>query len=398
MLNFHWQKGLSMLLLAIVLLPMSGCWDRKEIENRGYILGVGIDHVAAPGPKGQFDLAYTPQAAGTRKYRMTVELPKFRKEEGSKEVSSGQSHLIWAAEGESMFAMTRMINTKTYFGMFYEDMQSIVFSESVAREGIRDILDFFQRDSEMRRRVKLFVTPGRAEEVLTAKLQVLVVNSIFIAKLLSNVDKSPYFASKVEMGQIAKAIRNKRSFGLPMVVVEDKEVKLIKSAIFDKHARMVGELTELETIGGKLLRNNLMKGVLIVPNPVDPSKLVAFELYEPSIKVNCRLEDDTLRFMVDATLVGTLGENMEPRQDAYDRLYVSAVEQAVQDEYTHIVRGAYSKLQELKTDAIELGGHVHRQYPHYWEQIKDRWDDEIFPSVPLDISITVIIRRPATMR
>lgn len=174
------------------------------------LFGVAIDHAIPTAPKGNSDLMYAPQA-GSRKYRVSYELPKFRKEE-SGEQSKAADHFVWAAEGESMFAIARSVNTKTYFGMFFEDIQTIIFSESIAREGIKDLLDFWQRDAEMRRRVNLFVTPGRAEEILKAESVVKEVNSVFIAKITRNVDRSPYFASKTELGQVSKALRLKRSF------------------------------------------------------------------------------------------------------------------------------------------------------------------------------------------
>ncbi len=388
----HWLLAI----LVVLLFSLTGCWDRIEIENRGYVLGVAIDHAA--GPKGQYDLLYSPQAAGQRKYRVTFELPKFRKATESKEISSGQSHLIWAGEGESVLAITRAVNTKTYFGMFFEDMQIIVISEAVAREGIADVLDLFQRDAETRRKVKIFVAPGRAEDILTAKLQVEEVNSLFIGKLVRNVDKSPYFASKVEMGYISKAIRGKRSFVLPMVFVEGKEVKLAKAAVFNKDAKMVGVLDELEDIGGKIIRKNLRQGVMVVPNPADPNKVAVFELYEPDIKVNTVLVGDKLRVVVEAMFYGTLGENMEVRQDAYDRKFKEAVERAVEEEYTRLASGTYARLQQLGADVCELGDCVHRQHPQYWKKVKDRWDEEVFPSVPLDVKINVVIRRPVIMR
>jgi Ger(x)C family germination protein len=212
------------------------------------------------------------------------------------------------------------------------------------------------------------------------------------------VDKSPYFASKVELGQIAKAFRGKHSFALPMVIVEKKEVKLAKAAMFNKDAKMVGVLDELEVIGGKFLRNNLKEGVIVVPNPANPAKLVVFELYEPVINIDSQLEGDKLRFSVNAKLFGTLGENMESQQDAYDRKFVLAVEKAVEAEYTRLVRNSYVRMQELRTESSDLGSLVHRQHPQYWKQIKDRWDDEVFPGVPLDVNIKVVIRRPVIMR
>ena len=106
------SKKLVMLSL-ILALPffVTGCWDRKEIENRGYVLGVAIDYANRDSSR-QSDLNHTTQAAGTQLYHLTVELPKFRREEESTQKRSSQSHFIWSGDGESMFAITRSINAQ----------------------------------------------------------------------------------------------------------------------------------------------------------------------------------------------------------------------------------------------------------------------------------------------
>lgn len=397
MLTKGW-RNIVMGILFILTLLVTGCWDRKEIEDRGYVLGLGIDHVISPEPKGLYDLDQTPQAAGQRKYKLTVEMPKFNKSETSKEVTKGQSHLIWAGEGESMFAITRMISTKTYFSPFFEDLQILIFSESVAREGVGDILDFFLRDSEMRRLTKVFVTPGRAEDILKAKLQVEEVNSTFISKLTSNTAKAPYFAGKAELGQLAQAIRAKSSFIVPIVVVEDKEVRLLKGAIFNKDHKMVGEMSELEILGGKILRKTLKEGIVVVPNPADTQHLATFEIYEKKIKVDSYVQDDQIFFIVKAIVIGNLGENMVPNQDALDPVFTKALEKEIAVEVTRSIKDAFTKQQQLKADVTELGGLVHRQHPDYWEKVQDRWDEEVFPMAQLDVDVTAQIRRPATIR
>jgi Ger(x)C family germination protein len=387
---------LAVLLITIVM-PISGCWDRKEIENRGYVLGVAIDHATADDGQGKKEFLYAPQGAGQRKYLVTMELPKFRKE-ASKEISSAQQHLIWAAEGESMFAITRAINTKVYFGMFFEDIQIIIFSEAVAREGIGDIIDFWLRDAEIRRKVKLFVTPDRAEGILKAKLQVDEVNSMFIAKLLNNADKSPYFSSKATIGEISEAIRNKRSFVMPLVMTAEKEVKLTRAAVFDKQQKMIGVFDEFEVYGAKLIKRELKQGVVVVSHPADAEKIAVFELYEADIKVKPSFADNALRFSLEAKFVGTLGENQEARQDVLDPEFTKAMEEKVAAEYTRMVRKAYDKQQELKVETLGLGKLVYNEYPQYWKSIKERWEEEVFPNVQLDVKITVSVRRPVLRR
>lgn len=391
------RKMLLISSLLLLTLPISGCWDRREIENRGFVLGVAIDKAIAQPDKGAKDFFYTPEGAGQRKYRLTMELPKFRKETG-KEISSAQQHLIWAAEGESMFAIARAINTKVYFSMFFEDIQVMIFSEAVAREGIGDIIDFWLRDAEIRRKLILFVTPERAEDILKAKLQVEEVNSLFIAKLTKNADRSPYYTSRAVIGEISKAIRSKHSFVMPLVMVEEKEVKLARAAVFNQQQKMIGELDEFEVNGAKLLRGELRQGVVVVANPADAEKIAVFELYEADIKVKPHLDGNNLRFSLEAKFVGTLGENQKAGQDVLDPEFTNKMEKAVADEYTRLVKKAYDKQQSLKAEVCNLGKLVYNDYPKYWKGIKETWEEEVFPQVPLDVKIEVTVRRPVLRR
>lgn len=391
------RQVLLMMLLVFAAMLISGCWDRKEIEDRGWVLGVAIDKAMTDTEKEKKEFLYTPEGAGDKKYLVTLELPKFRKE-ASKELSSAQQHLIWAAEGESMFAITRAINTKVYFGMFYEDIQIMIFSEEVAKEGIGDIIDFWLRDSEIRRKVYLFVAPGRAEDILKAKLQVDEVNSLFIAKLMKNADKSPYFSSKAMIGEISKSIRNKHSFMMPLVMVHDKEVKLARAVVFNSQQKMIGELDEQEIFGTKLIRRELKEGVVVVPNPTNTSKVAVFELYEADIEVKPYLESGTLRFVLEAKFVGTMGENQNTRQDALDPHFTRALEEAIAVEYTSMVKKAYSKQQALQAEVSKLNKLVYDTYPDYWKSIREHWDEEVFPQVPLEVNIKVLVRRPVLKR
>lgn len=389
------HNHIIVLSLLFLTLCTSGCWDRKEIENRGYVLGIAIDHV--PSGEGK-EIDQAPQSAGERKYRVTVEMPKFRKSESSKEVSTSQSHFLWSGEGESIFAIMRMLGNKVYFAPFFEDTQVIIISESVAREGIANVLDFFTRDAEMRWRMNLVVASERAESILSAKLKVEETNSIFLSKLMRNESKSPYFAGKAEIGKVAKAMRRNRSIAVPIVMLGDQEVRLGRAALINSKHKMVGELTEREVMAAKLLRRTLEQGIIVVPNPANPQATAVFEIYETNVKVNPQVQNNKPLFVLEAKLTGTLGENMVIEQDSLDPDFTAKVEKAVASQLQQDVEAAFRKLQQLETDVCELGDLLDRQQPQYWKQVKERWDEEVFPDSQLVTAISVEIRRPVITR
>lgn len=394
LMNHRFRTSILTFILITSTIFVSGCWDRKEIDNRGFVLGVAIDHATSPEPKGQYDLPHVTEEADGRKYRVTFQFPRFAKGEGEEKGSGTETHLVLTGEGESMAAISSAMGARVPYDIFFEDIQLLVFSESVAREGISDLLDFFIRNPSMRRRVKLLVTPGQAEDILKNKMQAKEISSTFIAKVTRNVKTVPRFASKTDLGDISEAIHNNYSFFMPMIIMEKGDVKLTKAALFNKEAKLVGELNEYEIVGAKILRLALKDGFFSLSNPAKPEKLVVFELLEPTAEINSYVEGDKLWFTLDATYVGNLAENTETKQDALNPVFLKAVEKGFADQFTRQVEAAYYKQQKVKADISDLGWLVYRQHPQYWKKIKDRWDDEVFPTVPLEVNIKVIVRRP----
>ena len=44
-----WARITIILLIVWVAVSSAGCWSRKEIEDIGFVLSIGVDHAAEPG-------------------------------------------------------------------------------------------------------------------------------------------------------------------------------------------------------------------------------------------------------------------------------------------------------------------------------------------------------------
>ncbi|MDU4959359.1 MAG: Ger(x)C family spore germination protein [Sporomusaceae bacterium] len=390
-------RGAALLLLCCCCLAVSGCWDRKEIESRGYVLGIAID-MAQPAPPAAAEILKTEQAAGSRKYKVSYEMKKIRsKGESAGNPGSGEDEsLVYAAEGESLFATIRAVNTQYPSALFFEDNQLLVLSEAVARDGVKDLIDFFDRDPEFRRRAKVFITPGRAEDLFMCKTKSGELISTYVPRITRNVKKTPTFATTTEVGLISEKIHNNQSIAIPRIIIDGDNVKAIGAALFDRSYKMVAILNEQDTVGSKILRRRLHEGVTIVPNPRQPDKISVFELFQAEIDVEPHLENGRLWFDLKAKFIGALAENQVGRQKTLQSDFLAALEQTLSEQFVHQTRHAYASLQKNRTDVVELGFLVHKKYPRYWKEIKERWDEEIFPQVPLqDVIIEVTIRNTA---
>ena len=376
--------------LVITAFLTGGCWDRKEIENRGYIVGAAIDH-ASPEAKGRYDLDRAFQQVGTRKYRLSYELPNFKK--GDSGEQGGYESKVFSAEGETVYAASRAIASKGYLPVFLEDLQVLLISEEVAREGIKEIFDVFLRYPGMRRRATILITKGRAEDFLKRKPKTgTALNGLNYPKLATTVRKVPTLASFSEFGYFSDAIRSKQGFSAPVIYMEGDEIKAAGAALFNSKGQMVGIADEYETVGGKIWRNKFPQGAIMVSHPDKPETIAVFDVNESKTTVKPDFSGDTVRFIVEGEFGGTIGESEPVEEKPYsDEKNQNAIAQAVAAELTNHAYAVLKKEQTVHADTFELGGLIRRKNPKYWEKIKDRWEDEIFPTVEADVTITVKI-------
>src|SRR5690606_1092821 len=71
-------------------------------------------------------------------------------------------------EDDSMPSITARFSNIVGRSPFFEHLQVIILSEETARKpnALTDVLDYFLRDVEMRRDIKIMIAHGKAEDVL----------------------------------------------------------------------------------------------------------------------------------------------------------------------------------------------------------------------------------------
>lgn len=144
-----YQKFVPFVLIFAFLL--SGCWDRKELNEISLSMGVGIDPA-----KGANVL-------------LTVEtvVPSNIKTQSQTGSAKGAPYINFSSQGETVFHAIRRIISYTSRKVFYGYNQVIIINEDLVKEyTLKQILDFFVRDPELRERNWVLITPYKASDIL----------------------------------------------------------------------------------------------------------------------------------------------------------------------------------------------------------------------------------------
>lgn len=133
--------------LLISLLFTSGCWDSTEVNDLAIELAWGID-------KGQNnDVVISAQAIVPSKISSG--------QSGGKDGGSQNNpFFVVTSSGMNTLDAVQQMQTKLSRQVFRGHRRVIVIGESMARHGIKDVLDTYTRDPNLKLRTDLFVVKG----------------------------------------------------------------------------------------------------------------------------------------------------------------------------------------------------------------------------------------------
>lgn len=368
-----------------LLLLLAGCWDRTELNDLALITALAFDE------------------AENNQVRATVQfvLPQNQAGGGT---SGGGAMGGGAAKRTSIRSETGIDITDAISKLqreiprelFWGQCRIFIFSESVARAGIRKQLDFLMRYPESRERAFMFVSKGEAAEALEL-FPPIEGSSAQVLRKLADLQ----IGIRVTMHQLSLMLSgDSRAAVLPLVHILPKPKSaqpfqtipyLMGSAVFKKD-KMVGEISEKTTRGVLWLRNEI-KVYTVVFKSEESEGLISLKPVKAKIKLIPKIEGETWKITVRVKTEGDIiknGTRMDPMNPRLLAVMRKGFEVDVKE---RIESAVYEIQQKHKVDIFDFAKVFHRKYPKQWEKMKDRWEVQ-FPKVQVITEIDAKILRP----
>ena len=131
-------------LIICFLFFSSGCWDKKEIEEQAFVIGLALDK----GNKQDNNIIVTFQIA----------LPQAFVAEAQSDEPFWNISMEAANITEAEYQLAKEMNQIPNL----EHCQVILIGEELAREGLNEYLDFLIRTHEVRRMINIGIVQGNA--------------------------------------------------------------------------------------------------------------------------------------------------------------------------------------------------------------------------------------------
>jgi spore germination protein KC len=389
-------------LLFSFCLSLTGCWDQRELQERNFVLAVGIDTADAglkPGQTADVSQVETfTQPHGSKRYRISVQVLKIA---GSKDPSAkkkASKTYVISNTGQSIFEIVRDFPGQISKSLWWEHVQTIVISEAVVRQiNLQTLLDFFLRDSEMRSRIKLYITPGEARPILEYQPKSGDAGGIYLAGMSQNHANDTHIVYHSDLGFTQETVANNADAVVPRVELADKVLKLGGSAAF-RQGQFIGYLDEYATMGLKLIRGAQKNITLTVTSPEQPQNLLVFQAFRHDTRLTPRIEGEHVNFVLDVNVIGYVdelqGDSSTKEFDTMNPNDIRKLELLFAREIQNSTLYAWQQMQEIKLANLfylHFDAKLKSKDPALWHKLKDSWYDE-FPSMPLTVSANVTIR------
>ncbi|WP_334109835.1 Ger(x)C family spore germination protein, partial [Thermodesulfitimonas autotrophica] len=149
------MRWLVVPVLLVLTVFTAGCWDLKEVEDLGFVTGIGVD--AAPQGKVELlvQLINPRVVGGAARGAITP---------GAS--ASAKCFRNYTVVGRTIFDAVRELSLIVPKRLFFAQNREVLFGEKLSREGLGKVLDFFDRSVDIRKLVYVLVVRGKMSEVM----------------------------------------------------------------------------------------------------------------------------------------------------------------------------------------------------------------------------------------
>lgn len=407
------RRSLMLVLLIVLALLSAGCVGAQETDQVAYILTVGLDK--AP-EEGKLEITYQ------------VAVPRaLAGGESGKGGGGGEQTYNISITSVSIAESLNQLDSILSRTPNLSHNKAFIIGESLARDGLQDVIAPLMRYREWRGTMFIFVVQGDTAKHLIQKNKpkleslsryyesmfetgknsgyFLVPNLHTFYIRMKDGSAAPYAAlCAVNTAQEGAPAEGKSPPGqtaeyearyLPRDVNNTNPVSIMGTAVFNGD-RMVGTLTNEETRMLAIISGDFEHGFLSVEDPLLSSKGINVALrLGRGTKLTVDFVDGQPVLGVDVLLEGeitSIPSGIQYEQDQYDQLLEEQVSIVIRQDMLKMIQ----KTQQLGCDVAGFGYVARTHWRTYDEYRNVNWA-QLFSAADVNVKVTTRLRRTGLM-
>lgn len=374
------KKIILLLIIVMLTVFVSGCWDMMEINQTLFPYSVGIDLNEEEGDK----------------YVITISYPNINAI--GKNATQDERIYVVSTVSSSIFEGASQLATRLPHPFNFKMLKVLVVGNSISKDPdtMREILDGIMRDFNISKKVRIIEAHGDAKDILLfaiqAKRQEVIEGTLF--SMLMQKNNTDRYNSQTVTNFVSNMDMRGVSL-VPRVTTGEEDIKVYGGCIF-KDYKLIGHLNELENRAVAFIEGESERDLIDVPfEGITVSYMVTgSESRRELIK-----SGENLKIKISIQLEGALQEYIHkdnPPENGLELL--KNMELAIEKELQKQIDETMDKLQkEYNADVIGINEYLSKFHPKIWREVEKDWD-ELFPELEIEIVLDAKIRRRGLLK
>jgi len=364
------KKIIKLLIIMLLILPLSSCWDSINLEESLIVYALGVD-ISQENPNN---------------YLFTIAFPTIIEEAPEKKST-------FSTEAPSLGRGKSNLQQKVYRQLSYDNIKVVVFSEESAKQGILLHVDSMLRLPLFRGTTRFAVVKDRTVDLLKLEPPVSLLISTFIFESI----KQNHDATTVPISTLRNFSNQYYTIGIepsmPFICygATKDELNIGCIALF-KEDKMIHHLSGNNSKAFMLLKGEVNKGIYTSEYVLDESNnkdFISITFLGGKSTIKTELIDSQLHIFQDISIRADLGE-YTPQNQIFTEDKIKELEGYFAKEINKDLNDTLKILQnELKNDNIGYGKYVKANHPDFFD--KEDWNSQ-FTKAIIHVNSNVKIR------
>ena len=354
------KKFVLIIITLFILLISSGCYNYKEINDMAIVSSIGID-----------------KDNKNDKYIISAQIMNSKESEDSED----SQITVYTKEGDTVHEALRNITLKSPRKLYGNHLSKIVLSEEVAKEGIDNILDIFNRITEVRNEfIITIVKEDKASDVLKVLTTTESIPAEYVKLSLKIADKTSGLTYATKLDEfISLYLKKGIDPVVPVLKIDKKEKKgttinnitttnpiskiVIEDLAVTNKGKLETYLKNEEVIGYNFLRNQIQK--MIIPVKCDDeNNYASILILKNKTKSNTAKKDNKyiINFNINSEAIIT---EYNCKKDLTDEKVIKKLEKDTEKKIKRYIKKSLNKQKETKGKFLGLERIIYLDYPKY---------------------------------
>lgn len=365
-----------LMLLSMLSLLLSGCWDNKEVQDINYITALGIDYK-------------------DNKYIIYVQMLDFAtiaKQESSKPTEKAP---IWVGRGTGTTLTEALIDlyTSSQQRVSWGHVTALVLTESVLQpKQLSQVFDLTNRSQEIRYTKWLYGTKDKMEDLFTVSpfFQLSPLHSLLHEPRESYVQFS--FIRPIQFVNFIRLYREKAATViLPSLHISTQNwsenlkqhpILEVNGGFLIKNKELMGWLKRSDLLGTRWLASANTHAAVIVK--ADGEAIGSIRLENPHSSIEVIRKPNNASYRIKLNVTGTV-------QTIYKKVGINEMKRLTEETLRKEMYNTFHKAALIQADPYELCLQLYRTDPKLWKKLVDQ-KKEINDETPLELEVDVNLR------